>query len=77
MSCLMTVPKSVCGATVIPTAFAGPRQRLRRGRILSLWQHFLPRFDLLVFDFRNHAQNVPVVPSHALCCYFPTNVTMM
>jgi len=28
------------------------------------WQHLLPRFDLLVFDFRNHGQNVPVVPPH-------------
>jgi len=28
------------------------------------WQHFLPQFDLLVFDFRNHGQNVPVVPPH-------------
>lgn len=27
------------------------------------WQHLLD-FDLLVFDFRNHGQNVPVVPSH-------------
>jgi pimeloyl-ACP methyl ester carboxylesterase len=26
------------------------------------WQHLVPRFDLLVFDFRNHGQNVPVVP---------------
>jgi pimeloyl-ACP methyl ester carboxylesterase len=28
------------------------------------WQHLLPHFDLLVFDFRNHGRNVPVVPSH-------------
>jgi pimeloyl-ACP methyl ester carboxylesterase len=28
------------------------------------WQHLLPRYDLLVFDFRNHGQNVPVVPSN-------------
>jgi pimeloyl-ACP methyl ester carboxylesterase len=28
------------------------------------WQHLLPQFDLLVFDFRNHGQNVPVVPAH-------------
>ena len=28
------------------------------------WQHLLPKFDLLVFDFRNHGQNVPVVPAH-------------
>ncbi len=31
---------------------------------LPYWQHLLPQFDLLVFDFRNHGQNVPVVPSH-------------
>ena len=28
------------------------------------WRHFLQRFDLLVFDFRNHGQNVPVAPAH-------------
>ncbi|MGB6466212.1 MAG: alpha/beta hydrolase [Xanthobacteraceae bacterium] len=28
------------------------------------WQHLLQKFDLLVFDFRNHGQNVPVKPSH-------------
>jgi pimeloyl-ACP methyl ester carboxylesterase len=28
------------------------------------WQHLLPQFDVLVFDFRNHGQNVPVVPPH-------------
>jgi pimeloyl-ACP methyl ester carboxylesterase len=28
------------------------------------WQHLLPAFDLLVFDFRNHGQNVPVEPSN-------------
>lgn len=28
------------------------------------WQHLLPNFDLLVFDFRNHGQNVPAVPAH-------------
>ncbi len=28
------------------------------------WRHFLEKFDLLVFDFRNHGQNEPVVPSH-------------
>ncbi len=31
---------------------------------LPYWQHLLPQFDLLVFDFRNHGQNIPVVPSH-------------
>ena len=28
------------------------------------WQHLLPQFDLMLFDFRNHGQNVPVKPSH-------------
>jgi pimeloyl-ACP methyl ester carboxylesterase len=28
------------------------------------WQHLLSKFDLLVFDFRNHGQNVPVAPPH-------------
>jgi pimeloyl-ACP methyl ester carboxylesterase len=28
------------------------------------WRHFLSKFDVLVFDFRNHGQNVPVVPSN-------------
>jgi len=28
------------------------------------WQHLLSRFDLLVFDFRNHGQNIPVAPSN-------------
>ena len=28
------------------------------------WRHFLAKFDVLVFDFRNHGQNVPAVPAH-------------
>src|SRR6187551_2963265 len=28
------------------------------------WRHLLSNFDVLVFDFRNHGQNVPVVPSN-------------
>ena len=24
------------------------------------WRHLLSEFDVLVFDFRNHGQNVPV-----------------
>ena len=28
------------------------------------WQHLLPKFDLMVFDFRNHGQNIPVEPSN-------------
>lgn len=26
------------------------------------WRHFLDRFDLMIFDFRNHGQNEPVEP---------------
>ncbi len=28
------------------------------------WRHFLDRYDLVLFDFRNHGQNVPVEPSN-------------
>jgi len=28
------------------------------------WRHLLSRYDMMVFDFRNHGQNVPVVPSN-------------
>ncbi len=28
------------------------------------WRHLAGRFDLLVYDFRNHGQNVPVEPSN-------------
>jgi pimeloyl-ACP methyl ester carboxylesterase len=28
------------------------------------WRHLLSNFDVLVFDFRNHGQNVPVTPSN-------------
>jgi len=28
------------------------------------WRQFLDRYDLMIFDFRNHGQNVPVEPSH-------------
>jgi pimeloyl-ACP methyl ester carboxylesterase len=28
------------------------------------WRHFLEKFDLLVFDFRNHGQNVPAAPAN-------------
>lgn len=28
------------------------------------WRHLLADFDLVIFDFRNHGQNVPVVPPH-------------
>ena len=27
---------------------------------LPYWQHFLPSYEVIVFDFRNHGQNVPV-----------------
>jgi pimeloyl-ACP methyl ester carboxylesterase len=28
------------------------------------WRQLLAKFDVLVFDFRNHGQNVPVTPAH-------------
>jgi pimeloyl-ACP methyl ester carboxylesterase len=28
------------------------------------WRHFLDRYELVVFDFRNHGQNVPVEPAN-------------
>ncbi len=28
------------------------------------WRHFLDRFDLVIFDFRNHGQNIPVEPAN-------------
>ena len=28
------------------------------------WRHLLAQFDLVVFDFRNHGRNEPVVPPH-------------
>jgi pimeloyl-ACP methyl ester carboxylesterase len=28
------------------------------------WRHLLSKFDVLVFDFRNHGQNVPIEPSN-------------
>lgn len=28
------------------------------------WRHFLDRYDLVIFDFRNHGQNIPVEPSN-------------
>jgi pimeloyl-ACP methyl ester carboxylesterase len=31
---------------------------------LPFWQHLAPRYDLLVFDFRNHGQNIPVEPAN-------------
>ena len=31
---------------------------------LSYWQHFLADYDVIIFDFRNHGQNVPVTPAN-------------
>jgi pimeloyl-ACP methyl ester carboxylesterase len=31
---------------------------------LPFWQPFLDRYDLIVFDFRNHGENVPVTPAN-------------
>jgi pimeloyl-ACP methyl ester carboxylesterase len=30
---------------------------------LPFWHLLTPKYDVLVFDFRNHGQNIPVVPS--------------
>jgi pimeloyl-ACP methyl ester carboxylesterase len=48
----------------------GPRILLAHGNgfasnaYFPYWRHLLPLYDLLVFDFRNHGENVPVEPSH-------------
>jgi pimeloyl-ACP methyl ester carboxylesterase len=31
---------------------------------LPYWEHFLADYDLIIFDFRNHGQNVPVTPAN-------------
>ena len=31
---------------------------------LPYWQQFLSDYEVLVFDFRNHGQNVPVTPAN-------------
>src|SRR5215475_1812819 len=31
---------------------------------LPYWQHFLDRFDVIVFDFRNHGENTPAAPAN-------------
>jgi pimeloyl-ACP methyl ester carboxylesterase len=31
---------------------------------LPYWQHFLDRFDLIIFDFRNHGGNEPATPAN-------------
>jgi len=46
----------------------GPRLLISHGNGFAIdayfpyWRHLLPQFDLLVFDFRNHGRNEPVVP---------------
>jgi len=48
----------------------GPRLLLSHGNGFAIdayfpyWRHLVSQFDLLVFDFRNHGRNDPVVPSH-------------
>jgi len=48
----------------------GPRLTVTHGNgfaadaYLPFWQLLAPRYDLLVFDFRNHGQNVPVTPAN-------------
>jgi pimeloyl-ACP methyl ester carboxylesterase len=49
---------------------AGPRLLLAHGNgfasnaYFPYWRHLLPNFDLIIFDFRNHGENVPVEPSN-------------
>ncbi len=31
---------------------------------LPYWQHLLDRFDLIIFDFRNHGENEPATPAN-------------
>jgi pimeloyl-ACP methyl ester carboxylesterase len=31
---------------------------------LPYWRHFLAGYDVILFDFRNHGQNVPVTPAN-------------
>ena len=49
---------------------AGPRLLLAHGNgfaanaYFPYWRHLLSKFDLIVFDFRNHGENAPVEPSN-------------
>ena len=49
---------------------AGPRILLAHGNGFAAnayypyWRHLLAEFDLIVFDFRNHGENIPVAPSN-------------
>lgn len=66
MSRLRTAQKFLCGAGRPD----GVRLFLSQGNgfaadaYFPYWQYLLAKFDLVVFDFRNHGQNVPVVPPH-------------
>jgi pimeloyl-ACP methyl ester carboxylesterase len=48
----------------------GPRLFLSHGNgyaingYLPYWRQFLDRFDLVIFDFRNHGENVPLTPAN-------------
>lgn len=48
----------------------GPRLFLSHGNgfainaYLPFWEHFLPDFDVILFDFRNHGENIPAVPAN-------------
>jgi len=49
---------------------AGSRLLLAHGNGFAVngyypyWRHLLPEFDLVIFDFRNHGENVPVEPAN-------------
>jgi pimeloyl-ACP methyl ester carboxylesterase len=59
-----TARKSACGAT----QSGGVRLMVTHGNgfaadaYLPFWQHLTPSYDVLVFDFRNHGQNVRSSP---------------
>jgi pimeloyl-ACP methyl ester carboxylesterase len=48
----------------------GPRLLISHGNgfaadaYFPFWRQLLPRFDLIVFDFRNHGRNEPAMPPH-------------
>ena len=49
---------------------AGPRMMVTHGNgfaadaYLPFWQLLAPKYDLLVYDFRNHGQSIPVEPAN-------------
>jgi pimeloyl-ACP methyl ester carboxylesterase len=54
-------PASVSAGTATATACGSPSRTVTGS---PFWQLLTPSYDVLVFDFRNHGQNVPVEPSN-------------